>query len=530
LRYLALIIIALAVLFASACSSLVVDAASVAALHSVSDYNPQAPTIAVPTLDLALASATWLRSGAFDVTALDSLNQPDVQTKAVLRLSSVGNTLRISNSMPVVSAGLYVRYDADRFHPVELNAERLDAVSLATQVRRGLIAVGVAGMGGNLLNPGAPLAEITLAAGADNFVPRRTSIRITPNNAVGVDAGTEDDLVALDNANSSATLSWQEQHTGDYDLNGLVTINDISPIGSKLNHSTTDGIQDAEDEVVDGDKNGLITIAELTPLGSSLNSSITGYNVYRTLVTGPGDTPDPADTGRWTKVPNTAEPTGPSAPRQYNGQKTRLTYTFIDNSGLGQYAWYVAATSPASDPFAQEGPSSNVAIQTVTPAGPPPAGLSFEITSPGGEFRTVDDEFYVAVKVTGVSDLFSANVRFEYDGSVVQFVEGVPSYNDGTDHPNFLELPLFVSVDDVDAAQSPYVLLGFNDTQKQGTPAKSGDGYLGYFKFKAVAPGIIDEAFRFPQASNFIYLWGETYGDAVAQPGLGSPQLLNIAP
>jgi hypothetical protein len=310
----------------------------------------------------------------------------------------------------------------------------------------------------------------------------------------------------------------------------VVNISDISRIGPRLGHSTTDGNDDGKDEVVDGDNNGLITIAELTPLGGNLGSTITGYNVYRTVVTGPTDVPDPADTGRWTKVPNVDNPSGPSAPRQFNQQQTRLSYTFIDNSGLGEFAWYVAPVSLAGDPFQLEGPASNVAQVVVTPAGPPPAGLSFEITSPGGEFRTVGDEFYVAVKVTGVDSLFSANVRFEYDGSVVQFVEGVPAYNDGSDHPNVLEPPLFVSVDDVDPAASPYVLLGFNATQTQGTPVKTGDGYLGYFKFKALAPGIINEAFRFPQVTNFIYLWGQNYGEAVATPALGSPQLLNIAP
>jgi hypothetical protein len=106
----------------------------------------------------------------------------------------------------------------------------------------------------------------------------------------------------------------------------------------------------------------------------------------------------------------------------------------------------------------------------------------------------------------------------------------VAAYNDGTDHPNMLEPPLFVAVNDVDGAVSPYVLLGFNATQTQGTPAKDGDGYLGYFKFKAIAAGINNEAFRFPQSSNFIYLWGVNYGEDAAEPALGSPQLINIAP
>jgi hypothetical protein len=93
-----------------------------------------------------------------------------------------------------------------------------------------------------------------------------------------------------------------------------------------------------------------------------------------------------------------------------------------------------------------------------------------------------------------------------------------------------LEPPLFVTADDVDAAASPYILLGFNATQTQGTPTKDGDGYLGFIKFRAKAAGINTETFRFPQASNFIYLWGETYGEAIATPALGAPQILNVTP
>src|SRR6185369_4435623 len=162
------------------------------------------------------------------------------------------------------------------------------------------------------------------------------------------------------------------------------------------------------------------------------------------------------DSGRWTKVPNDAEPAGPSAPRDFNGQKARLVYTFHDASGDGDFGWYVVALDSTGSASTKD---SNVATVTVTPAGPPPAGLTFEIQDPATEFATVGDEFYLAVKVNDITGLFSSNVRFEYDASLVQLEESVETY---AGHPNLLEPPLFLAVDDVGPATSPYKLIGFN--------------------------------------------------------------------
>jgi hypothetical protein len=490
--------------------------------RSASDYDPQAPVLQQTYLDDALASSTPLSAAGFKVWALTAQGQVDSAAQSALKLSGDAGSLTISATRPLRSVSLYVGYDAGKLHPTSMDVARADGVSLALKVQPGLLAIGASAYGEDTLSTATPLARLRFAAGADTATVRTPSTSQTPANAVK-------NLTATDGHNSTATLQWDEIHTGDYDLNGEVNISDLTPLGAKFKQSYDIGAPDLQLQVIDGDLNGELNISDLTPIGANFRSTIIGYNVYRTPLTDLAEEPDVAETARWTKVPNAAEPAGPSAPREFNGQKVRLTYTFVDASGDGPFAWYVAVAARADNPPA-EGKPSNVAKVEVTPAGPPPAGLSFEIIAPATETVATNAEFYLAVKVTGVTDLFSANVRFEYDNALVEFVEGVPAYDDGTPHVNFLEPPLFIAADDVDTAPAGFTLLGFNATQTQGTAAKTGEGYLGYFKFKALAAGDSLEAFRFPQASNFIYLWGENYGESIATPALGSPQSLTVTP
>lgn len=480
-------------------------------------YNPQAPSIVVPAWRQALAGAPLLEVGGFKLAALDRYNRPDPVVLDSLRLSVRGGEVRVEHLGGLNAASLYLLYDADRLHPAVIDAGQAGAIGAAFRADRGVLALGITAKGGALLRPGQ-LARIGFAAGTDTAA--RHASFITQDNRSAVR-----NLAATDNGDQTVTLQWNERNTGDYDLNGEVNVADLTRIGLYFNQSTDPGQNpnSAKVEVADGDDNGLITLADITPISFNFGSFITGYNVYRTTLATPDENPDPTDTGRWTKIENTIEPSGPSAPRDYNGQQTRLLYTFIDAAGSGDFAWYVAPTGQAGSTPPEGKPSNVMKLQT----GPPPAQLDFEIQAPATELLQVNDEFYIAIKITGATGLFSANVRFEYDGSLVQFEEGVAAY---AGHTNLLEPPLFLAVDNAGTATSPYVLIGFNATQTSGTPVKDGDGYLAYFKFKALAPGINAECFRFPQSTNFIWLWGAQYGVALTPPPvLGAPQNVNIA-
>ena len=391
---------------------------------------------------------------------------------------------------------------------------RAQAISLVLEVEPGLLAIGVAATDGGTLDTRQPLAQLTFAAGAATVLRHAATITQDTRSAVR-------NLTAVGEGSDQATLQWSERHTGDYDLNGEVNIADLTPIGANFKKAFTAGDTDyAKLEVIDGDENGEINIADLTPIGGNFRSLISGYDVYRTPLTTPDEVPSVSDAGRWTKVENTTNPSGPSAPRDWNGQNFRLVYTFLDQSGTGNFGWYVVPVNYGAAP--QHGPASNVATVDLVP---PNASLAFEIEPPAGPLANLNDEFYLAVLVNNVTGLFSANVRFEYDSSLVQYEEGVPNY---TGHTNLLTDPLFISADNVGTATSPYVLVGFNATQTKGTLPVDGSGALAYIKFKCIASGVNATCFRFPQSTTFIYLWGSTYGVPVATPELGQPQILNV--
>ncbi|HES58715.1 MAG TPA: hypothetical protein ENO21_04730, partial [Firmicutes bacterium] len=436
---------------------------------ALSSYDPFAPAIEIAPLAEALDSAQYKAAGAFTVTALTPLNTADNEALAALELRSVGDSLEVSLTAPLPGLALYMSYDAASQHVSSMEAGSPGAIGYALEYEPGRLAAGVAGIRGAQLPTGQVLVRVTLADGALTGAIRRPSITQDKRSAVR-------DLEAVDNNDGSATLGWSERNTGDYDLNGEVNISDITPVGKNFNKVYgTESPDYAQLEVVDGDDNFEVNISDLTPIGLNFGSIITGYNVYRTELSSEDEEPDPADSGRWTKVENESDPGGPSAPRDFNGQDFRLRYSFVDDSGNGNFGWYVAPVGIATDdPL--EGPVSNVVTLPVGGGAPPLAALTFEIMPPDGELMNVDNEFYVAVKVEGVEGLFSANVRFEYDAGLVEFLEGVAAYESNA---NFLTPPLFLAVDDVGPAGSPYVLLGFNATQTQGEPGKTGDGALG---------------------------------------------------
>ncbi|MCC7477154.1 PKD domain-containing protein [bacterium] len=114
-------------------------------------------------------------------------------------------------------------------------------------------------------------------------------------------------------------LSWTERLVGDYDGNGRVTVNDLTPIGLNFGAQVDydapalhggfggwpsgdpadDGSGQANWQLakVDGNGDGVISVQDLTPIAIHWQEKIDGYRVYRL---GPGDTepqllPNPLD-------------------------------------------------------------------------------------------------------------------------------------------------------------------------------------------------------------------------------------------
>jgi hypothetical protein len=487
-------------------------------------YNPLAPSLPAPRGVDSVKLLRGLPLGARTVVATTASDELDDAVQATLRLSGGGDGLTISLARPLTDVALYVRYNGAAEHLKGSSAAPAGSVSLVHEVEPGLLAVAFSATTPAGLKPGR-LITLSFAPGASAVV--RSTSTITGNARAAVT-----DLAIADNGDATATLQWSERNPGDYDLNSEVNSGDLAKIGQNYRKVFDNTDPDfAKLDVIDGDGNGEINgQGDLTVIGQNYKSTITGYNLYRTTLATPTEDPDPAESGRWTKVDNATDASGPSAPREFNGQNFRLVYTFVDTCGGGDFGWYVRPTGAGTGASLEEGTRGEAATATIGNGAPPDAGLSFEIQPPAGGVVSAGDDIYIAVKVTGAVDLFSANVRVEYDSTLLQFVEVVPSYNDGTDHPNILTPPLFVGADNVGTATAPYKLLGFNATQTLGTPAVTNDGALGYMHFTAVGNGLNAAAVRFPQSTNFIYLWGVQYGVPVLTPSLGSPLQVSVVP
>ncbi len=87
------------------------------------------------------------------------------------------------------------------------------------------------------------------------------------------------DLKLLGNPTSGFRLQWTYVNTGDCNYDGLVSINDLTPIGQFFNRS-----QDGGDWVrcsrADGNHDGLISINDITPIGQNYLNYCAGYHIY----------------------------------------------------------------------------------------------------------------------------------------------------------------------------------------------------------------------------------------------------------
>jgi len=75
------------------------------------------------------------------------------------------------------------------------------------------------------------------------------------------------------------TLSWDYYNTGDYNQDGFVTVNDLTPVGVHFDKDTDSPDWEAA-SMADGNFDGMITVSDITPIGQAFGCSVTSYNVY----------------------------------------------------------------------------------------------------------------------------------------------------------------------------------------------------------------------------------------------------------
>lgn len=87
------------------------------------------------------------------------------------------------------------------------------------------------------------------------------------------------DLEIVDDGQGGQAIEWTYLNVGDYNVDGLVSINDLTPVGQYYLVSDEDPEWD-EAQAADGNGDGLVSINDITPIGQHYGASCGGYNVY----------------------------------------------------------------------------------------------------------------------------------------------------------------------------------------------------------------------------------------------------------
>jgi hypothetical protein len=84
-------------------------------------------------------------------------------------------------------------------------------------------------------------------------------------------------------------MEWDYANRGDYNQDGLVSVNDLTPIGQNFG-AASGSAGWPEACLADGNRDGVITVNDITPIGQCFGCSLGGYNVYG----------GPSENGPWT--------------------------------------------------------------------------------------------------------------------------------------------------------------------------------------------------------------------------------------
>ncbi len=522
--------------------------------HYSSDYNPFAPVrkVAHPTPE-GISTYPGLEVGSYKLVAVNSEHQPISLSSAEVSLNVAGGP---SPSVEIALSKewegnllLYLFYPQEELFVQEVSqsaefASDEDVLFFSSARVPGVIGLAV------ITLPGRATSSIQarkVASIAFTTAPvRHRTVSVPPTKQ----RNQVDDLTATINPDGTVFLGWTERHIGDYSNDGGVNIQDVTPVAEMFFQTRETTSNPGRFEIVDGNGDGVINIQDMTPLAENFFTVITGYSVYRTLLTSPDEDPDPEEASRWQRIPREgAEP--PDAPptvvRQFNNQDFRLPYTLNDvPPEPGFYAYFVRPFSrPEDNP--NEGIISVVA-KTQEPAGQAELFLTVANADGRGDppIFSVGEDVILKVHIENAFGVFSSNVRFLYRSDVLELLEDFPNRPvpslDGYE-PNLLfdadfgGDPLFLGLDVGDAGPDGYANYrwsAMNATKRAPAPTASGSGALAYFRFRVIAGGdepvtTIENAFRFPQSSVFIYLMAEEYGVLLPAPIFSDSETIAVS-
>lgn len=87
------------------------------------------------------------------------------------------------------------------------------------------------------------------------------------------------DLVLLGDDVAGWELEWRYVNVGDYNLDGMVNVSDLTPIGQHYEAAAGDLSWNVAQNA-DGNADGMITINDITAIGQNYQAFISGFNIY----------------------------------------------------------------------------------------------------------------------------------------------------------------------------------------------------------------------------------------------------------
>ncbi|MCC7479006.1 PQQ-binding-like beta-propeller repeat protein [bacterium] len=185
---------------------------------------------------------------------------------------------------------------------------------------------------------------------------RRVSV---PPTGSGSEVG---DLWVTPDGGGGADMSWSYRNQGDLNLDGTVSIADLTPIGVHYLNSSTAGDW-IEHQIADADANGVVSITDLTPIGINYGGKVAGYEIQMRFLSAT----------EWTHaswVPFISSAPGSTQPPRYS---------FHLAAPLPNLVYRVVPTANADEPY-QYGVASNGVLYSL-------ASVPFWNQQQGGDAR-----------------------------------------------------------------------------------------------------------------------------------------------
>ncbi|MCC7479833.1 hypothetical protein IT575_15445 [bacterium] len=273
-------------------------------------------------------------------------------------------TVNATSARDLAAVAFNVKYDATRFSPerVEMGSflgSEEEVLSFSLTNQDGIVPVSIVQANG--------LGALPVAG---NGTLAKVYFRNSPfTGSRGVSSSPSGDNNRVDDLELTGVttqyLEWTEKNAGDYNIDGVVSAQDLTPIGVNFGQQVATSSNPAILRIVDGSGDGTINVQDLTTIGVNFGHKITGYVLYTE------EDGSPVGGDIW--AVRAEQPKIENSPMRYKVE--------IDPAEMGSLTFWVAPA--ANDDLGNPGPKSNVAEAIVFDPGAPVAPSN--LTAEGGE-------------------------------------------------------------------------------------------------------------------------------------------------